>query len=103
MRKSPQMSPQETATVIQGYEGAGVRTPDLGIKSPLLLSAPISTGGESGRIRAGFGGGDRTDPHGTAGDSPQKSPQALRPLLCPLHPHSTGFLAALGLSLQVSR
>lgn len=60
---------------VQVYEGGGVRTHDLGIKSPLSVSAPTRTGGEWGRIRARFGQGHRTDPHGTADDSPQKSPQ----------------------------
>jgi hypothetical protein len=56
--------------------GGEIRTLDLGIKSPVGVTAPYRYLGAWPRFRARFALLDRTNPQGNAGESPQKSPHA---------------------------
>jgi hypothetical protein len=58
-------------------EGGEIRTLDLGIKSPRIVSASIRSVPQGQVIRARFGEPDRPVPHDSASDSPQKSPQPI--------------------------
>jgi hypothetical protein len=69
---------------VQVYEGGEVRTLDLGIKRPLVLYAHTRSYPHDWVFRGRFGILTRSNPHQSATESPQKSPQSIAPSRTPL-------------------